>query len=222
MKKSPKLYLVLGLALLLGSLLAIYISGVTATPVNQVALHQSSDTITESACRSCHPRAYEKAMESPPVDPDLWWDAHFTHQERTVGLLAFYDKDTGPYDGCGKCHPSTDIREESGATLRKQVNPGIPGSINTTVECLDCHGTYATRLPDGTYTSSVPQHVRNDLPDTGCMTSEGCHTGLESPGASPQAAHTGVSYIGQIMTQAGAYCLKCHGGRAFYKAEETN
>lgn len=218
MKKSPKLYLVLGLALLVASLLAIYLTiAVAQWTDNAVLDHRTSGDIPEATCASagCHQDVVGRSGR----------DAHNWHMNWSA-LLAFYDKSASNFDGCGKCHQSTDIREESGATLRKQVHPGKPGEANDTLECLDCHGKFTeSAVSDHDLDEYDPANSKYKLDQNNDGLPDGCGLGLNNCHAAPDpmnVAHSGTSYINQPFAQASAFCLKCHGALDKYVAEETN
>lgn len=122
MNKSPKLYLLVGLALLVAALLAIYLTVAIGQGENNVQTHLTSGTISQSECSACHQEVLERGG----------YDAHYLKRVRGRGL-AFFDKGASNYDGCGKCHQATDLLAESAASLRKQVDPAF---------CLSCHGAF--------------------------------------------------------------------------------
>lgn len=135
----------------------------------------------------------QKANEAS-LDP-LTFSAHKRH------LKSAYLRFQVATNGCATCHASTDIVQGSGATVNKQVHAGV---------CASCHGTFRKSAHGGI------NHLTAD--PRGCSVA-GCH----APGGpnDPAAAHAAAGYVNTLFAKSRTYCAKCHGGLAFYAAEET-
>lgn len=86
-----------------------------ATEKNLVELHKNAATMTKKECLACHAAVLKEAS----------LDKKF----KTLHRVHFDSKKNTPKK-CADCHQSIDLRNGSGAELRKQVDPQI---------CSGCH-----------------------------------------------------------------------------------
>lgn len=155
-------------------------------PANLVTLHLDSGNITNTQCIGCHGDKADEVSLDPTIP-----SVHALHL--SADTLAFADMQKG----CGACHVSTDIRDGSGASLGKQVDPLL---------CLSCHGIFAKSSHGGTdWAATNP---------TGCSMCHSAGSALD-----PAGAHEATPYVNVSAEQG---CPSCHGGLALFAAEETN
>lgn len=89
--------------------------GVFAGSINLIDLHRNASKVSQSQCIKCHTdRTKGKTLDSKI------FTAHKLHI--SMGIFK-----------CQDCHKSVDLRESSGAYLRKQVSPYV---------CLKCHDEF--------------------------------------------------------------------------------
>lgn len=197
------------------------------------------EPFTNQKCLDCHNEIGipNVMVEVGPVNPPEILPAHKRHFYSVMLSFSSNDPD-GVSDtsfGCRKCHNQRTILafegdwsfidgEGSGQDINKQVNAEV---------CLTCHGKFRTvaSTVDGGLTigqtitahfdSARGDYVINTSP-RGCT--DNCHDGA-GPGrpvfdATAHAAPT-VTHITQMYASSSTYCLKCHGGFAWFQVEES-
>jgi hypothetical protein len=101
----------------LGQEISLYLARVDRQALNLTALHDGrNDAFTSDNCRACHGDRRHEASADPAIRP---WHAISAHASST----------------CTWCHRSVDLVNQSGATLRKQVNVAL---------CVSCHPRFPT------------------------------------------------------------------------------
>jgi nitrate/TMAO reductase-like tetraheme cytochrome c subunit len=92
-----------------------FASTITATEKNLVELHKNAGKLTTKECLACHANIKKDVTLNKKYKT-----FHRVHLESKLGTPK----------NCVDCHQSIDLRNGSGAGLRKQVDPGI---------CAGCH-----------------------------------------------------------------------------------
>ncbi len=103
-------------SLLIGCLLLLFaVTTAGAAEKNLVELHKNAGKMTNKECLACHAKIKTDVSLNKKYKP-----FHRVHLESKLGTPK----------NCADCHQSVDVREGSGAALRKQVDPQI---------CDGCH-----------------------------------------------------------------------------------
>ncbi len=100
---------------LVGCLLILFASSVTAAETNLIALHKNAGKLSNKQCLACH----AKILKGVSLNKK-YKTFHRVHLESKLGTPK----------NCADCHQSVDLREGSAASLRKQVDPQL---------CAGCH-----------------------------------------------------------------------------------
>ncbi len=100
---------------LVGCLIMVFASLVTAAEKNLVELHKNAGKMSNEECLACH----GKIMKEVSLNKKY----KMFHRVHLESKLATPKK-------CSDCHQSIDVRNGSAAALRKQVDPQI---------CAGCH-----------------------------------------------------------------------------------
>jgi len=95
--------------------LFLFASTVTAAEKNLIDLHKNAGKLSNKECLACHAK----------IKTDVPLNMKF----KTFHRVHLESKLDTPKN-CSDCHQSIDLREGSGASLRKQVDPQI---------CAGCH-----------------------------------------------------------------------------------
>ncbi len=171
--------LIIGITAILGW---IQIQGITPTSAstpestpseNIILMHLNAASISGEKCRECHDVLKETSLQ-PDINPP-----HVVHL--TSGVLKFE---------CNTCHLSVDLKEKSGATLRKQVD---------TAFCAKCHSPFSIKMDP-------------DNKDKDCTI---CHSNYKL-----KMEAKGVDAFVNIDSITKIDCLKCHGSAAWYIGEK--
>jgi NAD-dependent SIR2 family protein deacetylase len=93
----------------------LFASAVIAGEKNLIDLHKNAGNLSNKECLACHAK----------IKTDISLNQRF----KTLHRLHIESKLDTPKN-CSDCHQSIDLREGSGASLRKQVDPQI---------CAGCH-----------------------------------------------------------------------------------
>jgi nitrate/TMAO reductase-like tetraheme cytochrome c subunit len=93
----------------------VFASVVMAAEKNLIELHKNAGNLSNKECLACH----------PSIKKDISLNKNF----KTFMRLHLESKLDTPKN-CSDCHQSVDLREDSAASLRKQVDPQI---------CAGCH-----------------------------------------------------------------------------------
>ena len=93
----------------------VFASAAMAAEKNLIELHKNASNLSNKECLACHPR----------IKQDVPLNQRFKMFHR-VHLESKLDTPKN----CADCHQSIDLREDSAAALRKQVDPQI---------CAGCH-----------------------------------------------------------------------------------
>jgi NAD-dependent SIR2 family protein deacetylase len=101
--------------LLVVCLLLVFVSTVMAAEKNLIELHKNAGNLKNIECLACH----------ASVKKDVPLNKKF----KTFMRLHLESKLDTPKN-CSDCHQSVDLREDSAAALRKQVDPQL---------CAGCH-----------------------------------------------------------------------------------
>jgi len=142
--------------------------GVAFAGANLVDLHKNAKA-NAAACAGCHSAIVKQKSTDPKIKA-----FHPLHLESS--LLKFT---------CVDCHESVDLRDESAAKLRKQVNPDVckschsPWSIKMDasfqkMDCTQCHADWKKKMAKATYVN-LAKVTKKD-----CL---GCHGGRSLYGA---------------------------------------
>jgi len=107
-----RLTLLVGLATVAA---AGYTADTGAARKNLLDLHASAGKLSKKECLACHAR--------------IATDVSLNKKIKTFHRLHLESKLATP-KGCADCHQSIDLRDASGAALRKQVDPQV---------CAGCH-----------------------------------------------------------------------------------
>lgn len=103
-------------SLLTGCLLLLFsIATAVAVEKNLVDLHKNAGTLSKKECLACH--------------AGILKEASLDKKYKTFHRVHIESKKDTPKN-CADCHKSVDLRDGSGAALRKQVDPQI---------CAGCH-----------------------------------------------------------------------------------
>lgn len=177
------------------------------------------ETAQDTQCLECHQEILErKVLASTPagVSTDstmAWYQTLSTYEGPQE---TFHRRHlTTPYAKkimdmkCNTCHQGGDPREEApnppdinqtGFTLRKQVNPDI---------CLICHGAFPDYKRMG-----LPSHWNEsgELFQNNCML---CHAGIRT--TRHQVNYLKADAIEAAASEDPEVCYGCHGGRQWYR-----
>jgi hypothetical protein len=101
---------------LIGCLLLLFsVAAAGAAEMNLVELHKNVGKLTKKECLACHSGIVKEAS--------------LDKKHKTFHRVHFESKKDTPKN-CADCHRSIDLRNGSGAALRKQVDPQV---------CAGCH-----------------------------------------------------------------------------------
>ncbi len=104
-------------SLLIGCLLLLFsFATAGAAEKNLVELHKNAGKLTNKECLACHAGILKETSLNKKYKT-----LHRVHLESKTYTLK----------NCSDCHQSIDLRNGSGAALRKQVDPQV---------CAGCHG----------------------------------------------------------------------------------
>jgi nitrate/TMAO reductase-like tetraheme cytochrome c subunit len=93
----------------------LFASAVIAAEKNLIELHKNATKLSNKECLTCHTRIKQ--------------DVPLNKKFKTFHRVHLESKLETPKN-CADCHQSVDLREDSAASLRKQVDPQI---------CAGCH-----------------------------------------------------------------------------------
>lgn len=241
MKKSPKLYQMVGLALVaIGVFMFGGLSMAATVQNNNVSTHTDLSAADTDACTTCHPRSGTALSDASLQYTN---DFHNTHRN-SIHL-------EGAIDDCSFCHKAVSVDDKISATMADSSSSfGVSnratdggshqgdqsGSITTadtydyaglqngnparkyvsSVICNRCHGKFQSSAHSGINYVNTNRY--------GCTT---CHkTG--GSGRLAYDAHTDAGAIGTngwISTATASnkyFCWICHGGRDKFQTEESN
>jgi nitrate/TMAO reductase-like tetraheme cytochrome c subunit len=141
--------------------------------VNLIQGHLVSADATNRECLSCHQVVLTaKALDGKTKTP------HEVHM--TSMLLQFM---------CVDCHKSTDLREGSGAAVRRQVSPQF---------CARCHSPFSKKM-----TADMREQPA-------CVE---CHEDWKKNKTKKGAREVAIENVGNKD------CIICHGGKSWYKGK---
>jgi len=139
-------------------------AGIALAATNLVDIHKNAKA-NATKCVSCHSNVLKQKSSDPKVKA-----FHPLHLESPLLKLQ-----------CVNCHVSVDLREESGAKLRKQVDPGFCNSCHgpwpsgktktdamKKMDCTLCHRDWKTKMAKASYVN-LEKVTKSD-----CL---GCHGG---------------------------------------------
>lgn len=96
-------------------IILVFASAVMAAEKNIIELHKNGGNLSNKECLACHGGIKKEITLNPKF--------------KTFMRLHLESKLDTPKN-CADCHPSVDLREDSAASLRKQVDPQL---------CAGCH-----------------------------------------------------------------------------------